>query len=232
MNINRLKGKKGFTLIELLIVIAIIGILAAIAIPTYLSYVNRAKDSEAANNLGAIFTDETAFNATNSMYISAGAASNTGAPALTTGTVTPTHTMYQIGNTPTSYYVAAGPFSCSGCDLSATSYSEIASAGAAPTVETGAPSGSPYLGGFGDIGFLPKGTLFFYYTVSTTSSANTTAPASVTSVATLSSTADPDGKCGAGYEAEAWTNFAGNNVQGYGINDYTSSSNLIYGTAF
>ena len=229
MNINRLKGKKGFTLIELLIVIAIIGILAAIAIPTYLSYVNRAKDSEAANNLGAIFTDETAFNATNSMYISAGAASNTGAPALTTGTVTPTHTMYQIGNTPTSYYVAAGPFSCSGGTLSATSYSTITSVGSAPVMGSGAPTGSPEIGGFGDIGFLPKGTLFFYYLVNSDTTANTTAPATAP-IPTL--TTITDGGCGAGYEAEAWTNFAGNNIQGYGINDYTSSSNLIYGTAF
>ena len=229
MNINRLKGKKGFTLIELLIVIAIIGILAAIAIPTYLSYVNRAKDSEAANNLGAIFTDETAFNATNSMYISAGAASNTGAPALTTGTVTPTHTMYQIGNTPTSYYVAAGPFSCSGGTLSATSYSTITSVGSAPVMGSGAPTGSPEIGGFVDIGFLPKGTLFFYYLVNSDTTANTTAPATAP-IPTL--TTITDGGCGAGYEAEAWTNFAGNNIQGYGINDYTSSSNLIYGTAF
>ncbi|MHB8233004.1 MAG: hypothetical protein ACYDDB_08930 [bacterium] len=70
-----------------MIVIAIIGILAAIAIPTYLSYVNRAKDSEASTNVGAIFTDETAFNATNSFYISAGTASApTNPPA--TGAIT------------------------------------------------------------------------------------------------------------------------------------------------
>ena len=228
MNINRLKGKKGFTLIELLIVIAIIGILAAIAIPTYLSYVNRAKDSEAANNLGAIFTDETAFNATNSMYISAGQASNTGAPTLTSGTVTSTHTMYQI-TTPITYYVAAGPFSCSGGDLSATSYSKITNVGAAPTPGTTAPTSGAEMGGFGDIGFLPSGTLFFYYLVNATPSANTAVPGTA-AVPNLSSATD--GKCGGGYEAEAWTNFAGNNIQGYAVNDYSSSSHLVYGTAF
>ena len=46
--------KKGFTLIELMIVIAIIGILAAVAIPMYSDYTKKARTSEVAGNLKEI----------------------------------------------------------------------------------------------------------------------------------------------------------------------------------
>lgn len=47
---------KGFTLIELMIVVAIIGILAAIAIPNFSKFQQRARQSEAKTNLKAFFT--------------------------------------------------------------------------------------------------------------------------------------------------------------------------------
>jgi type IV pilus assembly protein PilA len=63
----------GFTLIELMIVVAIIGILAAIAIPNFLRFQLKAKSSEGKTNLAAIRTAEESYFAEYGVYVSSDA---------------------------------------------------------------------------------------------------------------------------------------------------------------
>jgi type IV pilus assembly protein PilA len=62
------QNRKGFTLIELMIVVAIIGILAAIAIPNFLKFQAKSKQSEAKTNLKGVYTAETSFFGENNKY--------------------------------------------------------------------------------------------------------------------------------------------------------------------
>ena len=67
--VHAIYNRRGFSLTELMIVVAIIGILAVIAIPNFLKYQARAKQSEAKNNLVAIYTSEMAYFAEKNTYV-------------------------------------------------------------------------------------------------------------------------------------------------------------------
>ncbi|AHZ86501.1 hypothetical protein Bb109J_c1164 [Bdellovibrio bacteriovorus] len=69
-SVNR-KSQSGFSLVELMVVVAIIGVLASIAVPSINKYLAKALQSEAKTNLSSLYTSEKAFYAEYTAYHSA-----------------------------------------------------------------------------------------------------------------------------------------------------------------
>ena len=75
------KNQKGFTLIELLIVVAIIGIIAAIAIPNLLNAIQRGKQKRTMGDMRTVATANESYSIDNNAYVLSASASTVGLTA-------------------------------------------------------------------------------------------------------------------------------------------------------
>ncbi|MCG3846184.1 pilin [Photobacterium damselae] len=84
-----MKGQKGFTLIELMIVVAVIGVLSAIAIPQYQKYVAKAEAASALATLTGLKTNAEAYTIENGTFPDGESVNGIlGAPSTALGTIT------------------------------------------------------------------------------------------------------------------------------------------------
>lgn len=119
----------GFTLIELMIVVTIVGLLAAIAIPNFLRYQAKSRQAEVKTNLGALFVAETAYFGENARY---GSFSETG---------------FKLAGTSNRYTYRSGAPGAGGVSTN-TQDVDYFPAGTGPIVAEGSPAANNSATGF------------------------------------------------------------------------------------
>jgi type IV pilus assembly protein PilA len=109
--ISRSERQGGFTLIELLVVIVIIGILLAVAVPSYLNFRSRAQTSASQANVRSAVPAVEAYFADNGTYVGMTLATLQAIDPAVQITVigTPNATSYCIRSNNTPYYYKQGP---------------------------------------------------------------------------------------------------------------------------
>jgi len=109
-NLNK-KSEKGFTLIELMIVVAIIGILAAIAIPQFAAYREKAFCAAAESDVRNFMTAEEAYFATNFSYFPLAATTGASSSAALGYNISQQVTLTAVAST-TDYDISATHAQC------------------------------------------------------------------------------------------------------------------------
>ena len=112
----RIKNKKGFTLVEIMIVVAIIALLAAIAIPNLLRTRIQANESAAIASLKTIATAEISYNSANGAYIALATLDDDTPPYIDSTLAAGAKQGYAFATTD----IAAGTFHCSGVPTTAS----------------------------------------------------------------------------------------------------------------
>ncbi len=205
--LKSLRKQEGFTLIELMIVVAIIGILAAIAIPNFLQYQMKSRQSEAKTNLGAIKTSEVSWQGERGCFLTVALA-----PAV--APIAGTKSQPQNWNLVGSPWLLPTPAAATGWCV-------------------GAAGAGVSLGTFANLGFQATGNVLYQYATGTYAASHTSClgPTAAPAALITSETGAVDvGPTAAGFRATAVSNLDGDAVLSvWASADSTGSQDCVPG---